>query len=87
MNDIIAPPLIKGLRGQVLYRERLAKYTSWRTGGPADILFLPTDLDDITQFLRQIPITMPITWLGLGSNTLVRDGGVEGVVIIAGWTQ
>jgi len=70
------------LRGKILANEPLAKYTSWRTGGPADHVYLPADLDDLSQFLQQVPLTMPITWLGLGSNTLVRDKGVEGVVII-----
>ncbi len=79
MNEMISLQLI---RGQVLYNESLAKYTSWRTGGPADCVFIPSDLDDLSQFLQQMPVTTPITWLGLGSNTLVRDGGVEGVVII-----
>lgn len=72
----------KGVRGQLLKDERLANYTSWRTGGPADHLFIPADLEDLSHFLKQVPETTPITWLGLGSNTLVRDGGIEGVVII-----
>lgn len=73
---------IPGLRGQLLRNELLANYTSWRTGGPADLLFLPKDLDDLSNFLRHLPESVPLTWLGLGSNTLVRDGGVDGVVII-----
>lgn len=70
------------LRGKLLQNELLANYTSWRTGGPADYVFLPADLDDLSLFLREIPESVPVTFLGLGSNTLVRDGGVEGVVII-----
>lgn len=70
------------LRGQLLQHEPLAKYTSWRTGGPADFVYIPADLDDLSQFLKQLPAVIPVTWLGLGSNTLIRDGGVEGVVII-----
>lgn len=69
-------------RGQLLQNEPLAHYTSWRTGGPADYLYIPSDLDDLASFLRCLPNSVPLTWLGLGSNTLVRDGGVDGVVII-----
>lgn len=82
MNEVISPPLIAGIRGQVLHNEPLAKYTSWRTGGPADYVYLPADLNDLSMFLQKTPVTLPITWLGLGSNTLVRDGGVDGIVII-----
>ncbi len=70
------------IRGQLLKKESLANYVSWRTGGPADYLYIPADLDDLSQFLSQLPAHIPLTWLGLGSNTLVRDSGVEGVVII-----
>lgn len=82
MKDIIPPPVSAGLRGRLLKEEMLANYTSWRTGGPADYVFIPADLEDLSFFLREIPSALPVTWLGLGSNTLVRDGGVEGVVII-----
>ena len=71
-----------GLRGQLLPNEPLANYTSWRTGGPADYLYIPADLEDLSTFMRQLPESIKITWLGLGSNTLVRDGGLEGVVIV-----
>lgn len=70
------------LRGKLLPNELLANYTSWRIGGPADYVFIPADLDDLSYFLKSLPEMIPITWIGLGSNTLVRDGGVEGVVII-----
>ena len=79
MTDIISPV---ALRGQLLKNESLANYTSWRTGGVADYVYIPADLDDLSEFLHNIPATMPVTWLGLGSNTLVRDKGVEGVIII-----
>lgn len=74
--------IIPGMRGQLLKDEPLSKYTSWRIGGPADYLYLPADLDDLSNFLRHLPESMPLTWLGLGSNTLVRDRGVDGVVVI-----
>lgn len=70
------------LRGKLLTNEPLANYTSWRIGGPADRLYLPADLADLQQFLRQLPEDEPICWLGLGSNTLVRDKGIRGMVII-----
>ncbi len=73
---------IEGLRGTLLNNESLAGYTSWRTGGVADNLFIPADLDDLSHFLRHLSADVPLTWLGLGSNTLIRDTGVEGVVII-----
>jgi UDP-N-acetylmuramate dehydrogenase len=82
MSDILSPVMVKDLRGQLLQKELLANYTSWRTGGPADYLYIPADLDDLSFFLQHLPKTTPLTWLGLGSNTLVRDGGVEGVVVI-----
>ncbi len=69
-------------RGQLLKNEPLSQYTSWRTGGPADLLYLPADLDDLSQFMKQVPKNIPVTWLGLGSNTLVRDRGIEGLVVI-----
>lgn len=69
-------------RGQFLKNESLSHYTSLRAGGNADFVFIPTDLEDLSHFLNQLPDTVPLTWLGLGSNTLVRDGGLEGVVII-----
>lgn len=70
------------LRGQLLKDEPLAKYNSWRAGGPADYVYIPADLADLSQFLQLLPETMPLTWLGLGSNTLVRDSGIEGMVVI-----
>lgn len=82
MLDIMMPKEELQLRGQLLKNESLANYTSWRTGGPADYVYIPADLDDLSQFLRALSPTIPLTWLGLGSNTLIRDGGIEGVVVI-----
>jgi len=70
------------LRGELSAGASLAKYTSWRAGGRAELLFLPADRDDLAAFLRQLPPSMPLTVLGLGSNTLVRDGGVAGAVVV-----
>jgi len=60
----------------------LAPHTTWRAGGRADAAYVPADRDDLALFLRQLPIFEQVTVLGLGSNTLVRDGGVRGVVIL-----
>jgi UDP-N-acetylmuramate dehydrogenase len=69
------------LRGELLYREPMARHTSWRVGGPADCYYRPADIDDLAGFLQQLPSAEPLTWIGLGSNLLVRDGGIRGTVI------
>jgi len=61
--------------------EPLSRHTSWHVGGPADIFFTPRDREDLLSFLRILPSEVPLLWLGLGSNLLVRDGGIRGVVI------
>src|ERR1700761_789367 len=62
----------------------LAPYTWLRVGGPADVLFLPKDEADLSRFLVALDPGVPVMALGVGSNTLVRDGGVEGVVVRLG---
>ncbi|HXF08674.1 MAG TPA: UDP-N-acetylmuramate dehydrogenase [Candidatus Acidoferrales bacterium] len=69
------------LRGSLRYHEPMAPHTSWRVGGPAEIFFAPADADDLAAFLAGLPADMPLFWMGLGSNLLVRDGGIDGVVI------
>jgi UDP-N-acetylmuramate dehydrogenase len=69
------------VRGKLLFDEPLAPFTWFRVGGPADVLFLPADDADLTQLLRALPPEVPRTVLGVGSNVIVRDGGIEGVVI------
>ncbi|GAB4358108.1 MAG: UDP-N-acetylmuramate dehydrogenase [Gammaproteobacteria bacterium] len=59
----------------------MSRHTSWRIGGPARRYYEPRDIDDLVAFLRDLPPGEPLFWLGLGSNLLVRDGGVEGTVI------
>ena len=71
-------------RGRLAFDERLAPFTWLRVGGPADVLFLPADGDDLAGFLTVLDPGVPVTVLGAASNTLVRDGGVEGVVIRLG---
>ncbi|QTS83758.1 UDP-N-acetylmuramate dehydrogenase [Coxiella endosymbiont of Amblyomma nuttalli] len=70
------------LRGDLFYDHNLARYTSWRVGGDADRLYQPADLADLQNFLNQLPRHEPLTWLGLGSNVLIRDGGITGTVIL-----
>ena len=69
------------VRGKLLVDEPLAPFTWFRVGGPADALFIPADTADLEQFLQRLPPEVPRTVLGVGSNVIVRDGGVEGVVI------
>ena len=71
-----------GLRGALKRREPLSQHTSWRVGGPADRFYEPADVQDLSEFLKTLPANEPIHWVGLGSNLLVRDGGVRGTVIM-----
>ena len=71
----------QALRGRLTQGESLSRHTSWKVGGPAELFFVPADEDDLAVFLAAWPASEPVTWLGLGSNLLVRDGGVRGVVI------
>jgi UDP-N-acetylmuramate dehydrogenase len=66
---------------RVRLHEPMSAHTSWRVGGPADVFFTPRDVDDLAAFLRALPLDTPLTWVGFGSNLLVRDGGIRGVVI------
>ena len=68
--------------GKLLLNEPLARYTSWRVGGRADRFYIPAGLDDLRAFLQSLPANEPITFIGLGSNLLVRDGGVRGTVVL-----
>jgi UDP-N-acetylmuramate dehydrogenase len=61
--------------------EPLSRHTSWHVGGPADVFFTPASRAQLIAFLRVLPPDVPLLWLGLGSNLLVRDGGVRGVVV------
>ncbi|MBS0518703.1 MAG: UDP-N-acetylmuramate dehydrogenase [Proteobacteria bacterium] len=68
-------------RGRLTADAPLGPQTWFRTGGPAEVLFRPADTEDLATFLRALPEEVPVTVLGVGSNLLVRDGGVKGVVI------
>jgi UDP-N-acetylmuramate dehydrogenase len=69
------------IRGELKRHEPMSRYTTWRVGGAADSFYRPADLQDLCSFLRQLPEDEPLFWLGLGSNLLVRDGGIRGTVI------
>jgi UDP-N-acetylmuramate dehydrogenase len=70
------------LRGTLTHHAPLARHTTWQVGGAADLLYTPADRDDLARFLRALPPAIPITTLGLGSNVLVRDGGIRGAVVL-----
>ncbi len=67
------------LRGRLLANESLAPLTWFRVGGPAQVLFTPADEDDLAYFLSRLPGDIPVYTVGVGSNLIVRDGGVEGL--------
>ena len=72
-----------GTSGECLANEPMSRHTSWRAGGPAEVFFRPASVDDLAQFLAGLDPQVPVFWFGLGSNLLVRDGGLPGVVIAA----
>jgi len=79
------PPDLKAampdLRGRLLANQSLAELTWFRVGGPAQVLFTPVDEDDLAYFLKRLPAELPVYVVGVGSNLIVRDGGMAGVVI------
>ncbi len=80
-------PLIESLprvRGRLEADEPLARYTWFKVGGPADVLFQPEDADDLAEFLKDKPAGVPVTVIGTASNVIIRDGGIEGVVVRIG---
>ena len=70
-------------RGAVLHDEPMARHTSWRLGGPADVFFRPESRAQLCAFLQELSDDVPVHWFGLGSNVLVRDAGIRGVVVAA----
>ncbi|MBA2709065.1 MAG: UDP-N-acetylmuramate dehydrogenase [Tatlockia sp.] len=69
-------------QGQLLFNEPLAHYTTWRVGGLANKLYKPTGISDLAAFLKQLPYDEALLWLGLGSNSLIRDEGFKGTVVV-----
>ncbi len=87
MFSDLVPELAAGLpelRGRLLPNQPLAEFTWFRVGGPAQALFMPEDEADLAYLLGNLPPDIPVTVIGLGSNLIVRDGGVRGVVIRLG---
>ncbi|MBV8835112.1 MAG: UDP-N-acetylmuramate dehydrogenase [Alphaproteobacteria bacterium] len=86
MDDLVPSlkSLLPQLRGRLLANEPLAPLTWFRVGGPAQALLMPEDESDLAYALKSLPREIPVTVIGLGSNLIVRDGGVEGVVIRLG---
>jgi len=76
---------LKSMRGEMRLNEPMSRHTSWRAGGSADRAYLPADLDDLAVCLRALPPHEPVLMVGLGSNLLVRDGGLRGTVILTHW--
>jgi len=72
---------LPAVRGKIVKQAELAPFTWFRVGGPADVLYIPADPEDLSEFLRQLDPSVPVTYIGVGSNLIVRDGGIEGVVI------
>jgi UDP-N-acetylmuramate dehydrogenase len=68
-------------RGRLTADAPLGPQTWFRAGGPAEVLFRPADVEDLSSFLKSLPANVPVTVLGVGSNVIVRDGGIKGVVI------
>ena len=79
-----APVPLEGIRGAVTGKAPLAKHVWFKTGGAADWLFEPADLDDLMTFMERMDDSLPVMALGLGSNLIIRDGGVPGVVVKLG---
>ena len=77
----MTPSSLPQPRGKLIVGAELAPYTWFRVGGPADALFLPADEEDLEAFLKALDPQIPVTVLGVGSNLIVRDGGIEGVVV------
>jgi UDP-N-acetylmuramate dehydrogenase len=83
----LAPALkaqMPDLRGRLMANQPLAELTWFRVGGPAQLLFMPEDEQDLAYFLGRLPADIPVTVIGLGSNLIVRDGGIPGTVIRLG---
>jgi UDP-N-acetylmuramate dehydrogenase len=82
MNGVLrSSPFAPEYAGRVLTDVPMSRHTSWHLGGPADYFFAPRDAGDLAAFVRQVPLKIPLLWIGLGSNLLVRDGGIRGAVI------
>jgi UDP-N-acetylmuramate dehydrogenase len=82
MSEITLTHGLHTLRGEMRVNQPMKKYTSWRAGGEAERLYVPADLTDLAEFLQGLPPDEPVYVVGLGSNLLVRDGGLRGTAVI-----
>ena len=80
---MMAATATSAARGELRLSEPMSKHTSWRVGGPAETFFVPNSLEDLSLFLHELNEAIPVFWFGVGTNLLVRDGGIHGVVISA----
>ncbi|MCR4303781.1 MAG: UDP-N-acetylmuramate dehydrogenase [Gallionella sp.] len=78
----VLSPQSSGLRGKLSQDVPMSRHTSWRAGGVAERMYQPADMDDLLVFLRGLPVDEPLYVVGLGSNLLVRDGGLRGTVLL-----
>ena len=76
---------LQNLRGELRVNEPMAKHVSWRAGGAATRAYWPADIDDLAAFMRTVSLTEDLYFVGLGSNLLVRDGGVRATVVFTHW--
>ncbi len=79
--DMAEAKKLEKLRGELKRNEPMARHTSWRAGGAVSRAYVPADLADLAVFMRTLPAEQPVHFVGLGSNLLVRDGGLNGTVI------
>ncbi len=78
---MIAAPEKPEVRGEMRFNEPMSRHTSWRTGGPAERYFIPASIAELQRFLAGLDKETPVFWFGVGSNLLVREGGLKGVVV------
>ena len=76
--------MVSGTRGSVIKNKDLSQVTWLRVGGPADLFFMPVDIEDLINFLKMLPNKFDIFPIGVGSNLIIRDGGIRGAVIRLG---
>lgn len=81
LNSVHAAVDVMTLRGELRLNESMTRHTSWRVGGPADRFYVPEDIASLAEFIKTLPADEALTFVGLGSNLLVRDGGIRGTVI------
>ncbi len=79
---MLQPLDAQGLRGELRMHEPMSRHTTWRVGGPAERYYRPADIEDLGEFLSRVDEDEPLTFVGLGSNLLVRDGGIRGTVVV-----